>query len=114
MLFVSAGIVFVSSFAPMATLVVNATPGAQIQIVAEMGKDKYVPAVSFPSSYTATSAPRRISVQVPKDATALCAQIVPPAPKPGYTSLVLRSCSRRLLPERSQSWGTLGIWKAHL
>jgi len=91
--FVAAGIISVSTFFPQAKIVVNATPGARVEIVEMKADGSFVPGTAFISSYTASSKPRTLFVRTFPDTKALCAQILPPPAGPNTLSVVYRSCA---------------------
>lgn len=105
MIFLSAGVIALSQFLPMATMVVNATPGVRVEIVAQMEDGSYEPASTIFRSFTAGRGPRKVQVQIPDNAVALCAQTIPDPPGPNSVSLRYRSCSALQLPPSGRTTG---------
>lgn len=98
MIFLSAGIIALSQFLPMATMVVNATPGVKVEIVALLEDGSYSPVEAIQSTFTAGKGPRRLQVRIPNNTKLLCAQTIPGPPEPNTVSLRYRSCAALKLP----------------
>lgn len=92
---ISAGIIAISSFLPQATLIVNATPGVEVQLVEQKESGEYVPASTFVKSFRPGTSPRKFHIRIFEDTKALCAQTVPSEGGGGANTLsvVYRSCA---------------------
>ena len=109
MIFLSAGVAALSQFLPIATLVVNATPGVRVEIVAQMKDGSYQPASTLTRSFTAGNGPRKVQVWIPNEAKALCAQTIPDPPGPNSVSLRYRSCSAIKVPPSQKRTGKFEV-----
>lgn len=89
-------IVSLSQFYPTAKVVVNVTPGTDVEIVQQLHDGSFVPADTFIKRFKGTARPRIMHVSYTKDTKAICTQTINGSLEPSTASLRLRSCA--LLP----------------